>query len=171
MTSIATPSPADAAIADLSLEEAIDELANVEAYIERMSPQLAKAIKARADYRSQIAFRMQENGARKFERGGWRGWFEKKKQGSASVYEPTALRAQLEQIDDVPKAALNDALPWVTADPIVKPDLRKVRKLADWGSQAARLVAAHISEPLEFEVLVIEQVAPEMLDVTGTAAV
>lgn len=148
---------------DLSLEEAVDELSNVEAYLLRMSPDIQRAQKARIDLRTMIALRMEEQGARKFERAGWRGFYVKKKSGAPSVYEAAALRAELLQVVAIPLAAIEEALPIVTVEPVVKPDLRKVRKLAEYGNDSAKIIRAHINEPTEYELLQIE---PIMIDVT-----
>ena len=69
----------------------------------------------------------------------------------------------------MPEKEIDAALPVVTAPPIVKPDLRKVRKLAEFGNAAAHVITAHINEPQAFEMLVIEPVIEEK-NVTGTVS-
>jgi hypothetical protein len=145
-------------LADMSLEDALDELGNVDAYLARVLPEVTRAQKARTDLRTVIALRLEERGARRFERGVWRARFETVKRGSAAVHEPAALRKMLMQIPDVPQAAIDEALPEITPPVAVKPNLRLVRKLADYGSKIRAIVRAHIVEAQEFENLVIEPI-------------
>jgi len=166
MTAVAT-AKAEPSLTDLSLEELIDERVNITAYIDRVRPELMRANKALTDVDTMIALRMEETKARKFERGGFRGAFVTQKRGSASVVTPDALRKELEAIPDVPRHALDEALQIITPPPTVKPDLRKVRKLADYGDAAAKVVKAHITEAIEFEALVIEEIRP-MVNVTAS---
>ena len=161
--------PLPATIADLSIDEALEALASVEAAGDRVRAELEQIMRDRTDLRTQIGLLMEQQGAKRFEAFGWRARFEYKKTGSASVYEPAALRAQLLAQGIVPEKEIDAALPVVTAPPIVKPDLRKVRKLAEFGNAAAHVITAHINEPQAFEMLVIEPVIEEK-NVTGTVS-
>lgn len=150
---------------DLTLEEALDELDNVEAFLAKSQPAIERAYQVRTDLRTMIQLRMQERRATKYVHAGWRAEFRTVKQGSAAVTDAAALRARLEQIGDAPAAEIEAALPVVTVV-AVKPDLRKVRKLAEYGGDSAKEVTAHIVEARLAEVLVIERIA---VDVTPRA--
>lgn len=162
----ATPERAPA-YTDMTLEELVDAHAEVVAYIDRVSPELQKAAKARTDIDTMIALRLEESGARRFERAGWRGFYKKVKRGAASVFEPGRLRAALLGRDDIPEHVVEAALPIVKIEPVVKPDLRAVRKCAEYGDAVAAIVRNHIVEAQEYEMLVIEPLPP--VNVTGTA--
>lgn len=166
MTAVASVQAAEPAYTDMTLEELLDARSDVLTFLNENRPKIAAAAKAQIDLETMIALRMEETGSRKFERGGFRGAFKMVKRGSASVHEADALRAQLSKIEDIPAKALDEALPYVTPPPFVKPDLRKVRKLCDYGNAGAKIIIAHINEPLEYETLVIEAIPPEMIDVT-----
>lgn len=168
--SVDVAAPRTLVLEDLTLEEAIDALSNVRGYIASLAPELARAQKDEIDLTTQIALLMEQKGQRKFERGGWRGGYKNVKRGSASVSEPAALRAELLQIEDVPRKDIEEALPIVEVAPVVKPDLRKVRKLAEYGNAVAHVVTAHVVEALEYEVLVIEPIVGE-INVTPTPEV
>ena len=161
----ATP-PAPTSYEDLTLEEALACRADALDFVAEYLPRIQEANKVVHDLETMIRLRLEQDGASRFERGEWRGSMKIKKQGSASVYEPKALRSMIEQTALVPAKELDAALPWYQPEPVVKAVLRKVRKLAEFGGAVAKLVTAHITEPTEIEVLVIERVEH---NVTGTA--
>ena len=154
---------------DLTVDESLELLANIEARSAQLRNELDQVLRDRADVLTQITLLMEQQEATKFEGFGWRARIEWKKTGSASVHEAAALRAQLVALGVVPAKELDDALPIVTPEPIVKPDLRKVRKLAEYGNVAARVISAHIAEPIAMQRLVVEPVIEEK-NVTGTVA-
>lgn len=173
MTAVVKPAESGLSYSDLTLEEALDARSNAIAYLKANEPKIVEAYKAIRDLDTMITLRLEEKGARKFERGGYRGSFKTVKRGSAFVYEPAALRAQLLRLSAeehaLPLEEVDAALPEITPPPVIKPDLRKVRKLAAWGTDVAKFVTAHISEPDEYEVLVIDEIPPSELNVTPAA--
>ena len=152
---------------DLSLEEALDEIEAVQAYLDRIQPEWNKAIAARNDLETLVKLRMEERGAKRFEQGEWRGLFSMKKSGSASVFEPATLRMEIERTGLVPADQIDDALPVVIPEPIVKADLRRTRKLAEFGSKVAALLKAHSVEPVEREVFVLERIPKNVTPAAG----
>lgn len=169
MTAIATTEAEAPALEDLSLEEALDNIAQIDAFLKARQPEVDAARKAQSELRTLIKLRMEEREQKKFERGGWRCFFGEVKQGSASLNMPDVLRTFLISTGDVPQSAIDDAFEEVTPPPIVKGDLRKVRKLADYGKTVASAIAAHILEARKVEVLIIEPVQPSEINVTPVA--
>jgi hypothetical protein len=163
MTAVAQTEAVAPTLEDLSLEEALDNLAVIDGFIKSKQPELDAARAAAQDLRTIIKLRMEERKATRFERGGWRSRFTMVKQGAASLNMPTELRAFLISTGEIPLKEIDDALPIVIAPPIVKGDLRKVRKLADYGGDCKKAVEAHIFEPRQVEQLIIE---PVEIDVT-----
>lgn len=157
-TEIAGTAPAVPALEDLSLEEALDERENVLAFLDQVMPNVQKAQKALADYECVIQLRMEQRQAKKFEHGEWRGEFKMVKSGSASVFQPDVLRAAIEKIGLVPAKELEDALQVIVPPPIVKADLRKLRKLVDYGAEVGKQIRFHIVEPREREVFTLERI-------------
>jgi hypothetical protein len=161
------------AFADLSLDDALDELSAVHEFIARVQPKLNAARKAVADLEGVVNMRLTERGARVYDGARLHCRYETRKSGSAGIPYPDALRAELEAINAaaiaanlppvIPAKELDAALPRETPPPVVKPDLRKTRKLADRGDVVRAVVVRHILEPKKFDALVIE---PLQINVT-----
>lgn len=166
MTALATASSEAPAIEDLTLEEALDNIAQIDAFLKANQPKIDEARAAQNELRTLIKLRMEEREAKKFERGGWRCFFGEVKQGSASLNMPDVLRTFLISTGEVPQSAIDDAFQIVVPPPVVKGDLRKVRKLADYGKNVASAIAAHVLEARKVEVLIIEPVEPTEINVT-----
>jgi hypothetical protein len=165
MTAIAGAAPAAPALGyeNMSMDEVLDELDNVNAYLRENTPKIAAAQKAQAELKTMIGLLLEKDEARRFDNGRKRVWFEKRKTGSATVTEPEKLRSFLMSTGVVPLKVVDEVLPLKQPPPFVKPDLRKLRKVAEYGAVAAKAIAAHILEPSAFDVLMIEDV---MIDVT-----
>jgi hypothetical protein len=153
----------------MSVEELIDARRRNLDYLAWLQSEMSTAANDTRDLDSMLTLRMEEKEQRKFERAGFKGEFKKVKRGSASVLSPVIAKAKLEAVDDVPRHVIADVFTTVVPEPVLKVDLRKFRKVAEYGAEAAAVVRAFISEPLEFEVLVIEEIKP-MLNVTPDAA-
>jgi hypothetical protein len=66
----------------------------------------------------------------------------------------------------VPAKRLEEAFPVEQPAPVVTADLRKVRKLADFGDDVVEILKLGISEKTKYEVLVT---TPKMIDATPVA--
>lgn len=155
---IAGAAPAALALEDLTIEEALDGRESALDFIARKQPEIDEARKALADYETIIQLRMEQAGAKKFERGDWRGEFKMKKNGSASVFQPDILRAAIEKTGLVPVKQLEDALKIIVPPPVVKADLKLLRKLADYGAEVDKQIRIHVIEAREFEVFTLERI-------------
>lgn len=147
----------------LTLDDALDELLVVTEFIERTQRKLNAAAEARVKLRAVIHDRMLLIEAREYDGARIACKFEVEATGSVKVRDPAALKAQIAATKKVPAKRLEEAFPVVTPDPVVTADLRKVRKLADFGSDVAALLKSGISEKTKYDVLVT---TPKMIDVT-----
>lgn len=155
---IAGAAPAALALEDLTIEEALDGRESALDFIARKQPEIDEARKALADYETIIQLRMEQAGAKKFERGDWRGVFKRVKSGAAKAFEDALCRTEISNAGLVPQSEIDDAFKVVIAEPTVKADLRKLRKLAEYGESVAAIIRAHIIEPYEREVFILERI-------------
>jgi hypothetical protein len=165
LAAIVSPNRATISLKDLSLEELLDTRRGNSEYSAWLKSERMQCDADLGAIDNAITLRLEQTGSTKFEHAGFKGGYVTQKSGSASVIDAAALRKRLEGMPDVPKAEIEKALPVIIPEPIVKPDLRKVRKLAEYGTAPAEAVAAHIQEAFSRTSLVIEEIRP-MLNVT-----
>jgi hypothetical protein len=152
----------------MTLDDALDELAVVDDYIERWLSKINAAHKARQDLRAVINARLTANKCRKYAGVRMICRYDTVKSGGASIPLPDSLRADLlaakTKISD---DDLANAVPVIQPPPTCKPDLRAVRKLSEYGEDIAAIVKRHIREANKTDVLIIE---PIMLTVEPAKA-
>ena len=160
---------AEPALEDMTLDDALDAIAAVDAYLAKALPAVNEAHAARQRLLDLVAWQMnQTNALVKKGKHNVARW-ESLKAASASVKNPDELRRRLHAMDVIVPADLDAALPLVTPPPApppvpyVKADLRKTRKLADYGDAVAEVIDEYIDQPKPRRRLVVE---PLLLNVT-----
>jgi len=151
---------------DLSLEELLDVRRGNQEYVAWLKSERTTTDEALGNIDTMITLRMEQTGARKFEHAGFHGSYVKQKSGAASMLSPEVARKRLLALPEVPKRVIEAAF---EESMVVKGKLREFRKISDYSAEAAAIVKAFISEPLEREVLVIEEVRP-ILNITFSAS-
>jgi hypothetical protein len=154
---IATPAAAPT-YETLSLDDALDELGAIDAYLAKTLPAVNAAHTERQKLLEVVGLRMAAQGARKYVGTRCVCRYETQRLGSAAIPMAAGLRAELLASAKIPAGEIDSALPLVTPPPICKPDLRRVRKLADYGDSIADIIGRHIVEARRIERLVVEPV-------------
>lgn len=166
---IALAESAEPMLEDLSLDDALDMRQNLMDFIDDRNAKIMEAKKTLADLNTIIALRMEQTGSRKFSLARFRGaWVPKTASGGAKVPEPAACKAELAMLSEIPKSDLEEALPLVDVEPVVKAYLKPLRKLAGYSARAASIIERYIKEAEKTEELVIEPIV-EQINVTGSA--
>lgn len=153
----------------LTMDEAIIDFQRITAYLLKADAYLNDLRSKRNGLLARIADGMAATNASMY--NGEYGFAEYQKSGrsAATVRSPEILRKELlklkgdNKLELIPESFIDDAIPLVQPPPVVKPDIRKLRKLAKFGSPAASLLDLYIVDGEDKVQLVV---SPLVEDVT-----